>query len=350
MTPKANLLKMIKQLRSPKCCFYFAVTILLTFLSGANTQAARYITVATIGTRAFSISSSSNGQVMVDQMIEFYKSELRQVLPDKPDLILFPEGSDIPRDLTPEARKAYASAKKNQIQDYLASVARDNNCYIAFGSMRQVENGKYNSLVILNRKGEVEGIYNKNYPTIGEIEGGILPGTEAPIIRCDFGTVACVICFDLNFEELRLRYVKEKPDLILVASMFHGGLAQDSWAFSCQSHMVGSMGFREIPSQIKNPFGEVLGSSTNYFDYAVARINLDCQLVHLDENWNKLKQLKARYGPDVIIHDPGQVGSVLITSEHKSVTVDQMIKEFDIEKLEDYIDRSSQFRMDHIRK
>ena len=342
---------MIKQKQFYGTCLNCAIIFLVLVLSTSNIRAARYITVATIGTRAFSISSSSNGQAMVDQMIEFYKSELKQVLPDKPDLILFPEGSDIPRDLTSEARKAYAGAKKNQIQDFLASVARENKCYIAFGSMREVENGKkYNSLVVLNRKAEVEGIYNKNYPTIGEIEGGILPGTEAPIIRCDFGTVACVICFDLNFEELRLRYVKEKPDLILVASMFHGGLAQDSWAFSCQSHMVGSMGFREIPSQIKNPFGEVLGSSTNYFDYAVARINLDCQLVHLDENWNKLKQLKARYGPDVIIHDPGQVGSVLITSEHKSVTVDQMIEEFKIEKLEDYIDRSSQFRMDHIRK
>ena len=63
-----------------------------------------------------------------------------------------------------------------------------------------------NSCVILDRNGEIAGIYDKNFPTIGEMEKGIKAGKEAPIIQLDFGKVAVAICFDLNFDELREQY------------------------------------------------------------------------------------------------------------------------------------------------
>jgi hypothetical protein len=50
--------------------------------------------------------------------------------------------------------------------------------------------------------------------------------------------------------------------------------------------------------------------------------------------------LKAKYGPKVKITDPGYLGSVLISSEHDSVTVEQMVKEFTIELLDDYMARA----------
>ena len=129
--------------------------------------------------------------------------------------------------------------------------------------------------------------------------------------------------------------------------MYHGGIAQAIWAYSCRSYFVGSV-YRQTPSEIRNPMGEVVASSTNYFDFAVARINLDCELVHLDYNWEKLTALKAKYGPSVTISDPGELASVLVTSEAGKITVDQMIREFDIEKLDDYLNRAREFRLsDH---
>ena len=91
--------------------------------------------------------------------------------------------------------------------------------------------------------------------------------------------------------------------------------------------------------------GEVVASSTNYFDFAVARINLDCELVHLDYNWDKLTALKDKYGPSVTISDPGELASVLITSNDSKTTVDQMIREFNIERLDDYLNRAREFRL-----
>lgn len=46
----------------------------------------------------------------------------------------------------------------------------------------------------------------------------------------------------------------------------------------------------------------------------------------------------------VTISDPGCLGSVLISSEHETISVDEMIKEFEIELLDDYFARSLAYR------
>ena len=90
--------------------------------------------------------------------------------------------------------------------------------------------------------------------------------------------------------------------------------------------------------------GDVIASNTNYFDYAVTKIKLDCKLVHLDYNWNKLTALKEKYGETVKISDPGKLASVLITSENSKVTSEEMVNEFEIEMLDDYLNRAREFR------
>ena len=319
--------------------------VCLLFAGSSSTMAVNNITVATIGTRPPQLSGDEDPQEMVDKMVEFWRGRLAQVLPHHPDLVVLPEACDRPSGLTREEQFKYFRARKDLIWKYLSGVAKSNNCYIAFGTKRQDQQGDWwNSCVVLDRQGETAGIYDKNFPTIGEMESGIMPGTEVPIIQCDFGTLACAICFDLNFAELRKRYQEQGPDIIVFPSMYHGGLVQSSWAYNCRSFFVSSCGFDDLPSEIRDPLGEVVAASTNYFHYAVATINLDCRLVHLDYNWEKLRAVKKKYGSAVTIRDPGRLGSVLLTSEHETISADQMIEEFGIELLDDYLARSRNFR------
>jgi hypothetical protein len=189
-----------------------------------------------------------------------------------------------------------------------------------------------NSSVMLDRKGNVAGIYNKNHVTMGEnIQSGILYGSHAPVIDCDFGRVAFAICFDLNFDRLRLKYAKDKPDLIIFSSVYHGGLMQAYWAYSCRCHFVSAVA--GLPCQIYDPLGELVASSTNYFDFVTTTVNLDCRLAHLDYNWGRLRKMKEKYGTKVKIKDPGHLGSVLISEE------------FDIELLDDYFKRALEHRL-----
>lgn len=298
------------------------------------------VKIATLGPRPLNVDGNTKPQEVVNRVIAHWKGRFAQVLPDKPDLIVVPEACDRPAGLAGEKRLEYYRVRKDQVQNFFAEVAKENKCYMVYSAAREMEDGTWrNSSVLIDRAGKVAGIYNKNHVVIEETtESGILCGRDAPVIECDFGRVAFAICFDLNFDELRLKYVKAKPDLLIFSSMYHGGLMQSYWAYSCRCYFVGAVA--GLPCEIRDPLGRVIASNTNYFDYAVATVNLDCRLAHLDYNWGRLKALKAKYGPKVKITDPGYLGSVLITSEDDTISVDEMISEFEVELLDDYMARA----------
>jgi hypothetical protein len=299
-----------------------------------------HVRIATLGPQPFRLDSNTEPQEAVERAIEHWRNQFSQVLADRPDLIVVPEACDRPSGYLREKRLEYYQVRKNQVRDFFAKVAKENHCYIVYSAAREMEDGTWrNSSVLIDRKGKIAGVYNKNHVVIEETtEYGILCGRDAPVFECDFGRVAFAICFDLNFDELRMKYVKAQPDLIIFSSMYHGGLMQAYWAYSCRSHFVGAVAGQ--PSEIRNPLGQVVASTTNYFDYVVADVNLDCRLVHLDYNWPRLRALKDKYGLKVTITDPGFLGCVLVSSEDEVISVDQMINEFEIELMDHYMERA----------
>jgi predicted amidohydrolase len=300
---------------------------------------ANYVKISTIGPRP-PVEHRGTGQEAVDRMIAYWQGKLDQVLPDRPDLIVLPEACDRYPAHSMAERLDYYRARGDQVRDCFRKVARAHHCHIAYAAIREMPDGTWrNSTQLIGREGEVLGIYNKNHPVITETtEGGILCGKDAPLIECDFGRVGCAICFDLNFDEIRLQYVRSQPDLIVFSSMYHGGLMQRYWAYSCRAYMATSIA--GPPSAILSPVGDILATTTNYFDFVTRTVNLDCQVVHLDGNWAKLKAMKDEYGPEVSIHDPGYLGSVLISSESDEITCDELIEAFEIERLDEYWARS----------
>lgn len=306
----------------------------------ASAKKKGHVRIATLGPRPLSIDAKADPQKIVEQVIAHWQREFSQVLPDRPDLIVVPEACDRPAGLPRGQQMEYYRARKNQVRDFFAKVAAENHCYIIYSAAREMDDGTWrNSSTLIDRRGQIVGVYNKNHVVIEETtEAGILCGRDAPVFDCDFGRVAFAICFDLNFDELRLKYVKAKPDLIIFSSVYHGGLMQTYWAYSCRAHFVGAVA--GLPCQIRNPLGEVVASNTNYFDDAVADVNLDCRLAHLDYNWSRLRALKSKYGPKVKITDPGYLGCVLVSSEDEKTTIDEMIREFQIELLDDYMARA----------
>jgi predicted amidohydrolase len=302
------------------------------------------VKIAAIGASPFNIAPNSSTEMIVNEAIVHWRNKINQVLPDRPDLIVVPEVCDRPAGYPREQQIAYYQARKDKVLKFFIEVAKKNHCYIVYPAVRGMADGTWrNSCTFIGREGEIIGYYNKNHMVIEETTvNGILCGRDAPLFECDFGRVAFAICFDLNFEELRLKYVEQKPDLIVFPSMYHGGLMQAYWAYSCRSYFVAAVA-GEV-SEIRNPLGEVVSSSTNYFDYTVAEVNLDFRLVHLDYNWKRLQALKEKYGPQVTITDPGYLGAVMITSEHPRISVDEMIEEFNIELLDDYMTRALKHR------
>lgn len=300
----------------------------------------RIVRVATIGNTPV-LTENDNKQETVDYVISFWKKEFKKVLKARPDLIVMPEFCDLST-----AGVEYMKVRGTQVLDFFSSVAKENKCYIAFGTGRQDHEGFWrNSCVVVDRKGKIAGIYDKNFPTIAEMEAGIKASDKIAVIECDFGKIGIAICFDLNFKELLEKYSATDTDIIIYPSMSHGGVLQNIWALSCNSFFIGSI-YKGYPSEIRNPLGDVIASTTGLTDYAVSKINLDFKRVPLAYNYDNLAALKSKYGNTVKISDPGKNGTVLVTSYNRSTSAEQMIKEFKVELFNDYLDRARVIRLE----
>lgn len=319
---------------------------------------ARYVTVSIVAPAIAGQRDGLSAEERVQEMMRHWEGQLAPVLPEKPDIILLPEACD--RYTRPGADISwsqelgeYYRVRGNRMRDFFARIARENGCYIAYSAARQLEDGSFrNSTQLLGRQGKTEAIYNKNFLTVYEgLPGSPYPmqcGRSAEVFPLDFGRVGCAICFDLNFDELRRQYVEKKPELMLFSSMYHGGFMQQAWAYDTRSWFAGAVAGQDC--RIINPVGEVIASSTNYFPYVTAKINLDYAVCHLDFNWDKFRAAKKKYGSALGFRDPGKIGAALLTSETEELTAADIIREFDIELLDDYFARSRRSRNERIEK
>ncbi len=311
------------------------------------------ISVATFSLDAFAVDRTGSVEAMANACLDAWQRQFDAVAPSRPDLIVLPESSTL--------FDGWDTFEASRIGDYIdcigdrlidrckATAAAQRATVVACQIRRLADGRRYNCSTVIGPDGRELGVYCKNNLVIEEhTVYGCDYGTQADLIRTPFGTIACAICFDLNFEPLRSHYAALRPDLLVFSSIFHGGLLQTLWPFQCRCHMVGSMAISRVPGEIRDPFGRVLHSTTNYTGQVVGEVNLDCVVAHLDYNWEKFAQLKRAYGRGVAIDDPGRLGSVLITSETEGKSARELAAEFGIELLDDYLARAQGVRKDVI--
>jgi predicted amidohydrolase len=91
------------------------------------------------------------------------------------------------------------------VHDAFRAKAREHNTYIIAPLFLDEEGIYSNAAVLLDRAGEVVGIYRKAHPVLprGETkhEGGVIVGGDHPVFDCDFGRIGIQICFDIHFDE-----------------------------------------------------------------------------------------------------------------------------------------------------
>lgn len=281
----------------------------------------------------------------VAEMKKHWDKNLDQILPDQPDLIVLPECCDrFPAMPIDGERKEYYAERGNAFLEYFSRKAADNNCAIAYSAVRRVGDGTMrNVTTLLGRDGREIASYYKFYPVVeAKTIAGVIEGNSEVVADTEFGKVGFAICFDLNYMELLDRYVQKKPELMLFASMYHGGHVQSHWAYSCRSFFVGSIPFRG-QCAILDPLGIPVASATNYHPYATAAINTDYEVIHLDYNRDKILAARKKYGKRIRVSDPGYIGAVLVYSEDPDITAAQMVDEFEIERLDDYFNRVRKF-------
>ena len=298
---------------------------------------ARYVRLSAVSRLNLPPDDGCDMEQAVSRAIEYLDRALAPLLPEHPDLIALPEAFDRYPDFTPARKQAWLSFRRDRVRDHLMAWAREHRINIAYNYDPVYPDGtKRNQTVFISRTGSIDGFYNKNHLVDTEnTVSRVLFGKDAPIIQTDFGKVAGAICFDLNFSELRQKYEKSHPELLVFCSQYHGGdFVQSFWAYSCRCWFLGAVFQNECA--LINPLGTKVAHSTNYFPYFTGDANLDYFVCHLDYNREKLDAARKKYGTGIRVYDPGNVGAVLLTSESDEFSALDVAREFSITPLDDY--------------
>jgi len=273
---------------------------------------------------------------------------------DKPDLILLTEGcmQNTPPGASREEKDATAEPlpKPGPITGFLMRKAAQHRAYIMGSYWRKAPKGpgRFNSAVLIDRQGKLVGYYDKMFPTIGEMEGGILPGRGAVVFDTDFGRIGAMVCFDFNFTELLAEYKQQGVELICFLSNFRAGRLIPAAALQNQCFIASSV--PEENGVIVDPLGRTLAESSHYGRIIFAQVNLDSRVVHIDYNAEPVRRMKEKYGPQVKVETASPEAVYLLSSLHPEKSMDAMIAEFGIETLDDYLNRARKVRLEYLPK
>jgi predicted amidohydrolase len=83
----------------------------------------------------------------------------------------------------------------------LGAAAKKNRMWVIAGLYERDGSRIYNTAVLLDRDGRLAGKYRKVHLPREEWQKGIAPGTEYPVFKTEFGTIAIQICYDWFFPE-----------------------------------------------------------------------------------------------------------------------------------------------------
>ena len=284
-----------------------------------------------------------NGKPDVDGVIAHWMRAMDGIAAAKPDIFILPEISDFGPPVTLATKREWAAARGNRILNAFREYARAHHAYVVYPTYRTRSDGRFaNCAIWIDREGDVISIYDKYQPTVrdlGHDEFPVVPGTEAVVVQTDFGRVGTAICFDLNFEDILVKYMKWKPDVIVFPSYFDGGNLRRTWATLCGSYVVASTVGRHTKTVI-GPSGEPIIGDGHPLRTFTVKINTNFRVLHADFNKDALKASVAKYGNRIEMRYPGPLGLLTFLSNDATLPVDDVISECGIETWAHYHDRS----------
>ena len=218
--------------------------------------------------------------------------------------------------------------------DAVGEACRRNNCYAVATTVEEHGGRLYNSAALVDRQGEVAGVYHKMRPTRGELDFGITPGSDAPVLATDFGPVGFAICVDMNFPEVGQRLHENGARCVLWPSMYEAGTQLEFWAEQFGFYVVSSWG-GHVNSIIAMAGTPIVRTGYQY-PIASADVNFDRECFHQDENRKQWEAIRAKYGRGVTLNIPHAEGKFTLGSEMADVTIERIAEEFGLETWRHY--------------
>jgi beta-ureidopropionase len=264
----------------------------------------------------------------------------------RPDLVCLPETFTTVS--LPEGPVAdLAEPVPGPTTDAVARRAREHGCYVICPIKTAREGAYWNSAVVIDRTGDILGIYDKLHPVTTSsdyslFEGGISPGKRhsggaASVFDLDFGRIGIQICFDAGFPETWQTLADQGVRAVFWPSAYNGGFPLQVYAYLHHYYVISSV--RTDKSRIIDPCGTILAETDDLVSVIYRDINLDYAVCHYDFNYPIPDQIMAAYPGRVEIRPHRDDAHFLVEPLDDALTVAQLQVEFGFEPTFQYHQR-----------
>lgn len=277
----------------------------------------------------------------IEERIGDMLERMENVYVFEPDLICLPETFQTSwvRENAKAEDIAEGESTPGPITSIIAEEAKKHNCFIVCPLVTKNEGNYYNSAILLNRKGEIEGVYHKAHLVPSEIEDGNLkPGTlEPPVFNTDFGKLGMQICYDANWFDCWDYLKKEGAEIICFPSQapFINVLKYHAWIN--QAYIVSSTG---EGARIIDITGDEMAVSGQFERWVCGTINLEKVLIHVWPYIRKVKDIREKYRDKVKIEIYHPENWISIESRHPDVKVHEILEEYEIYTYEGHLKKN----------
>lgn len=228
----------------------------------------------------------------------------------------------------------------------MASLAQKHRTYVVCPIDRKDGDRRLNSAVLLDRRGQVAGVYDKLYPYHSEYRQhpAVLPGQTITVFPTDFGRVGLAICFDVNWAPLWQRLSDFGAELVIWSSAYSAGRSLQARAIDYNYYVMSST---QTPDCLVYDIdGEQLlyehNNRSNGVNVARFTFDLDRCVFHQDFNLpGKLAKLLKDHGEDVEREKwlPME-GWFVLKAKRPGVSARELARQYGLEERRPYINRS----------
>jgi len=229
----------------------------------------------------------------------------------------------------------------------MAQLAKKHRTYIVCPIDRTDGNTRFNSAVLLDRRGEVACVYDKLYPVWQQEcvkQPPVQPGSKVQVCATDFGRVGLAICFDVNWTSLWQEMANQGAELVVWPSAYSAGRSLQAQAIQYNYHilsatLVPDCLVYDIDGTLLLHEKENAGAGVN-----VSRVHLDLDrcVFHQDLNLpGKRDKLLKEHGDDVEQEQWWPMeGWFVLRAKRPGVSARDLARQYGLEELRPYINRS----------
>jgi predicted amidohydrolase len=251
------------------------------------------------------------------------------------DVIALPETWRGQNDQTPEALDGPTIAA-------MSGLARKHATYVVCPIDRKDGRRRWNSAVLLDRRGEVACVYDKIYPYWAEFDQRppVEAGRDAPVHQADFGRVGLAICFDVNFPEVWQRLADRGAELVVWPSAYSAGSSLMAHAINHHFYIVTSTLLGDC--LVFDITGKVIhDQQSRGINVSRVTLDLDRGIYHQNFNIEKRDRLLREHGDDVEQEQwLDREQWFVLRAKRPGVSARGLARQYGLEELHDYIGRS----------